>query len=202
MYKVIGHPKSRSLRVIRALEEMEVAYELIPAIPHSKEILEVNPTGKIPSLIDGDVVITDSTAIMTYLADKHGKLTNKAGTLARAHQDAITQYILGDVDAALWLSAKHSFVLPEERRVPKVKETARYEFAAAMQHLETELGDQAFLTGDTMTIPDIILSHCAGWALTAGFDLPKGSLGDYLKRMRATPAMERIGVIIAKNSGA
>lgn len=200
MYTVIGHPRSRALRVIRMLEELGQPYELIPAKPQSDEARKHNPTGKIPALIDGDTVITDSTAILTYLADKHGALTHPAGTAARAQQDAITNYIMCEVDAALWLAAKHSFALPEKLRVPDVKPTAKAEFARAMDHLATMLGDKPFLTGDTMTIPDIILSQCAGWAMTAKFPLPGGPLGDYLKRMRKTPAMERTMKVVEAHS--
>ena len=72
MYTVIGHPQSRALRVIWALEELGQPYELVKAMPRSEEILKYNPLGKIPALIDGEDVLTDSVAIMTYLADKHG----------------------------------------------------------------------------------------------------------------------------------
>ncbi|MHA3914917.1 glutathione S-transferase family protein [Halovulum sp. GXIMD14793] len=200
MYTVIGHPKSRALRVIRALEEMELAYEIVPTIPGSGEAKQYNPTGKIPCLKDGDTVISDSTAIVTYLADKHGKLTHAAGTIERAQQDAITNYIMCEVDAALWLAAKHRFALPEKLRMPEIKDTAIAEFTRSMAHLTEVLGDKPFLTGESMTIPDIILSQCAGWAVTAKFPLPDGPMGDYLTRMRKTPAMERIKSVLQNHA--
>ena len=83
MYTVVGAPMTRSFRVLWALEELGQPYELIPALPQSPEILEVTDSGKVPALIEGDAVLTDSTAIITYLADKHGSLTAPAGTLAR-----------------------------------------------------------------------------------------------------------------------
>ena len=201
MYTVIGHPASRVIRVLFALEELGQPYDLIPATPRSDEVLALNPSGKIPVLKteDGDV-IGDSVAIVTYLADKHGALTHPAGTVARAHQDAVTNYIVAELDAALWLYAKHSFVLPEERRVPAVKETAKYEFSHAMDHLVGMLGEGPYMAGKIFTIPDILISHCAGWGMTRRFDLPGGAMGDYLKSVRKRPAMEWVMKIVQAQS--
>ena len=73
MYKVYGTLNTRTLRVLWTLEELGQPYELIECKPQSDVIRAVNPTGKVPALQDGDDTITDSVAIMTYLADKHGQ---------------------------------------------------------------------------------------------------------------------------------
>ncbi len=62
--------------------------------------------------------VFDSVAICQFLADRHGHLTFKAGTIERAHQDSFTQFAVDDIESALWTAAKHTFVLPEEYRVP------------------------------------------------------------------------------------
>jgi glutathione S-transferase len=81
----------------------------------------------VPVLVAEGVPITDSVAIMTFLADRHGKLTFPAGTLDRARQDSLTQFIIDEFDALLWTAAKHSFILPEEHRVPEIKESLKWE---------------------------------------------------------------------------
>ena len=118
MYRVIGTAKSRAFRVLWMLEELGQAYEVEPAMPQSDDIRRYNPLGKVPALVDGDAVLTDSVAIMTYLADKHGAMTAPAGTPERARQDAMTLWLVDEMDALLWTAAKHSFVLPEKLRVP------------------------------------------------------------------------------------
>ena len=72
MYEVIGMRASRAMRVLWMLEEAGLPYRHIPAKPRDADAAAANPSGKIPALRDGDAVITDSVAIMTYLADKHG----------------------------------------------------------------------------------------------------------------------------------
>ena len=128
MYEVIGMRASRAMRVLWMLEEAGLPYRHIPAKPRDADAAAANPSGKIPALRDGDAVITDSVAIMTYLADKHGVLTAPAGTIARARQDAMTLQIIDDVDACLWAAARHSFILPEEHRVPGLKDAMKWEY--------------------------------------------------------------------------
>ena len=191
MYKVIGTVESRAGRVIWMLEEMGLPFEHIVAKPRSEAAFAVNPAGKVPVLIDDGTAITDSTAIMQYLADKHSHMTYPAGTLERARQDSMTHFLLDELDAALWTAARHSFVLPAEMRVPAIKDTLKWEFARSLKILDGRMGDGPFVTGAQMTVPDIILTECLGWAEAARFPLAERRLTDYLGRMRARPAFGR-----------
>ena len=191
MYTVIGTARSRAMRVLWMLEELEQPYEHVPAAPRSPEALAASPTGKVPALRDGGEVLTDSVAIMTFLADRHGALTHPAGTHARARQDAATHLVLDEFDAVLWAAARHSFVLPEERRVPAVKETLRWEIARAGERLERMLGDAPFLAGDTITVPDILAVHCLGWASAAKMDPGSARLAEWAAGLRERPAFGR-----------
>lgn len=190
MYEVIGMRASRAMRVLWMLEEAGLPYRHIPAKPRDADAAAANPSGKIPALRDGDAVITDSVAIMTYLADKHGVLTAPAGTIARARQDAMTLQIIDDVDACLWAAARHSFILPEEHRVPGLKDAMKWEYTGNLKRIEAAMqGD--FLMGDDMTIPDILLGHCLGWATVSKFPDPGEKLSAYHKRLRDRPAFVR-----------
>ena len=189
MYTVYGSARSRAMRVMWMLEELGEPYEHVPCAPQSPEIRAVNPEGKIPALVVDGETLTDSVALVQYLADRHGKFTAPAGTLARARQDGFTQFCVDEVEGALWTAGKHSFALPEPLRVPAVKETARAEFARAMQTLERRLGDREFVTDQGFTVPDLLLGHCAGWAVSAKFDLPGGTVGAYFARLRGRPAL-------------
>lgn len=191
MYTVIGAVKSRTLRVLWMLEELGQPYEHRPEPPRSEAVRALNPLGKVPVLLDGEAALTDSTAILTYLADKHGGMTFPAGTLERARQDGLTQFVLDELDALLWTAARHSFILPEERRVPEVKDSLRWEFQSAETRLAGFLGDGPFLMGETMTIPDIIAVHCLGWAITARFPQSDPALRAYAERLRDRPAFQR-----------
>lgn len=191
MYQVIGTGKSRAFRVLWLLEELGQPYEHVAVNPHSEGVTPFNPAGKVPVLIVDGTPITDSTAILTYLADFHGGLTHPAGTLERARQDSLTQFILDEFDAALWLAARHSFVLPEEMRLAAIKNTLRWEFERSQRTLVHRMAEDGFLMGDKMTVPDIILTHCLTWALSARFPIAEHRLTAYLETMRTRPAYLR-----------
>lgn len=191
MYTVIGGTKSRTLRVLWMLEELGEPYTHQPAPPRSAEVASLNPTGKIPVLIDDGTPITDSVAIIQYLADKHGGLTYAAGTPERAQQDSLTHFLLDEFDAVLWTAARHTFVLPEELRHAAVKDSLRWEFERSQKILVERMGDGPFLMGEMMTVPDIICTHCGNWAVAAKFPITEPKLADYLKRMRTREAFQR-----------
>jgi glutathione S-transferase len=169
------------------LEELGQPFGHNPAAPHSAEVRAHNPTGKVPALIDGDATVTDSTAILTYLADKHGQFTAPPGTIARAHQDSVTHFVLDEMDAVLWTAARHSFILPSEMRMPAIKDSLKWEYARSLTRLAARL-QGPFIMGDQMSLPDIIATHCLGWGLSIKFPEPDALLTAYLARMRARPA--------------
>jgi len=193
MYKVIGGVKSRALRVMWVLEELGQPYDHVAAAPQSPEVMAFNPAGKIPVLVDDDVPITDSLAIMTYLADKHGALTFPAGTLDRARQDSLTHFIMDELEGPLWMASRHSFILPEEMRMPAIKDSLKWEFERSQTILVTRMAeDGPFLMGETMTIADILLAHIGGWAVTARFPWTEQRLRDHTAMMRDRDGFQRV----------
>ncbi|ABD53325.1 glutathione S-transferase family protein [Jannaschia sp. CCS1] len=191
-YVVFGGARSRAMRVLWMLEELGLDYAVVPTLPRSEDVRALNPTGKIPVLVEDGVAISDSVAIMTYLADKHGRLTAPAGTIARAQQDAFVQAVNDEIDAVLWAAARHSFILPEEQRVAGVKDSLRWEFARNEDAIADRMSaDGPFVMGEEMCLADILLSHCVGWAGSAKFDARNDRLLAHNAMMRARPAFKR-----------
>ncbi|WP_108263569.1 glutathione S-transferase family protein [Mangrovicoccus ximenensis] len=190
MYEVIGSHRTRTFRVLWLLEELGQPYRFIEETPRSEGIIALNPLGKVPALrIDGDV-LTDSVAIMTFLADRHGAFTAPAGSVARARQDALTFFIIDEMDAVLWSAAKHSFVLPEEKRVPSLKPTLGWEYERAARHLCRRLEKSPYLCGAELTLPDILATHCAEWAKQAKIMPRLPVFEEYLGRMTGRTAFK------------
>ena len=173
------------------LQERREPYEAVDASPRSEVTVKYSALGKIPALIDGEDGLTDSLAVMTCLADKHGKLTAPAGTVARARQDAMTFWLIDEFDAILWAAAKHSFALPEDVRVPAVKDALKYEFEKSATTLSNRLQSD-FLMGDEITLPDILACHCLNWAIGAKCPRTDDKLFRYAKGLRERPAYQAI----------
>jgi glutathione S-transferase len=173
------------------LEELGQPYVMQDDRPGSEAVRALSPLGKVPILIDGQAVLTDSVAILTYLADKHGALTYPAGTVERARQDGWTNFILDEMDSLLWTAARHSFVLPEDQRLPGIKDSLKWEFARSLTRFEALYQGGPFLMGEALTVPDILAAHCGGWAVSARFPVASEVFRDYVDRMRARPAFAR-----------
>ena len=75
MLTVIGPKGGRVFRVVWTLEELGLPYQHDIARPHSEGMYAVNPLGQAPALRVGEAVLTDSLAIMNYLADRSGDLS-------------------------------------------------------------------------------------------------------------------------------
>ena len=192
MLTLIGTNRSRSVRVRWMLEELGLPYDHRPDPPHSDEVLRLSPAaGRIPILIDGDHVLTDSTAIMTWLADREGRLTHPPGTYQRARQDAATMFVMTELDAILWTQAKHTFVLPEKLRVPAIFGTLEKEWTRTSGQLAGMLGDGPWLAGDAFTLADIAAAHCAMWAVNVCKWPLDPALADHHARATARPAFAR-----------
>jgi glutathione S-transferase len=74
--KLYGFPPTRSVRVLWTLRELDVEFEFLSVDPTKGELrrpefLAVNPAGKLPVLVDGDSILTESVAIVLYLAEKY-----------------------------------------------------------------------------------------------------------------------------------
>jgi glutathione S-transferase len=195
MYQVIGPAMSRTFRVIWAMEEMGLDYEHVATGFRSAKLQAANPSAKAPVLgVDGQF-ISDSSAILQFLADRHDQLTYPAGTLDRAQQDSFLHFINDEVDGVLWTLSKHSYALPKELHVADIRPALDWEYARSMDILETRLGDKDYVMGDTFTVPDIILGHCLMWGISAKMPMPQPSLRAYVDRITARPAYLRAHAI-------
>ncbi len=191
MLTVIGPKGGRVFRVIWTLEELGLPYGHEIARPHSEGMFAVNPLGQAPALRDGDTVLTDSLAIMNYLADRAGRLTFPPGTPERAKMDARINFVLTEMEAPLWLMARHGFVLPEEARVPGMRAVAEADFAHAEARFETLLGGEEFFGGETFSLADIFAADLARWARQAKIALTSEVFGAYADRVATRPGWAR-----------
>jgi glutathione S-transferase len=84
MLQLYGNPRSRAMRCLWMLEEMGEPYQLIEKTTRTDELqtaeyLRLNPNARIPTLVDGEVVLWESMAINLYLAQKYeGPMLGKA----------------------------------------------------------------------------------------------------------------------------
>ena len=167
MIKLYGSGQSRSFRALWALEEAGLEYEYIGV---TKEILAsadykaLNSQSKIPTLVDGSLVLTESAAIVNYAAALSKRTLVPADAGARAEYDDLCYFVMTDFEQPLWTKGKHSFVLPEEQRQEAVIETAVWEFAKSQTALQQRIGSKEFAVGEQFSMADVLLSQTLNWA--------------------------------------
>lgn len=198
MIKLYGMPKTRSTRITWALEEVGAEYQFMPinlvkGEGQTPEFLAMNPAGKVPVLVDGNLVLTESAAICTYLGDRFPEtgLVPRPGTAERGLYDQWCFFILTELEQPLWTIGKHKFALPEERRVPEIKETAVWEFKRAASVLAKGLEGKDYLVGDRFTMADLLAAHTLTWARTARILHDFEMLEEYRKRQLSREAFNK-----------
>src|SRR4051812_20596001 len=145
-------PMTRSNRPRWMLEELGVPYELVRLDPKkgdnkTPEYLAINPTGKVPALVDGEVKMFESAAIVAYLGDKFGdeKLAPPAGSAERPAYYQWLFFGMTTLEQPVSLYAKHSSTLPPEKRVAEVAEDAKAGVERALLALDRALADRQWL---------------------------------------------------------
>jgi glutathione S-transferase len=192
MYQAVGSPGSRVSRVLWMLEELGEPYEFVKVGLRSPEMYALNPSGKSPALVDGDVVVTDSAAICIYLADKHPEKGMGAapGCAGRAEMDSWMHFAQSELEAPLWNKLRHRFILPTDVCVD-VGPAAAYDFASEVGTLERRLGEKEFALGNRFSAVDVLLGDMGAWARAGKFRIESEKVNAYFDRVLSRPARVR-----------
>lgn len=188
MIRIYGVPESRAYRCLWCARELGVPYEHVPlhfAKARSDEaLLALNPNGRVPAMLDGDVAMFESMAINLYLVRRYGEGTPIA---LRSYADEATAlqwsfWVMTEVEAPLLDVLLHGFSLPEEKRDRARAEAGREKLARPLAVLDAAVG-KSYLHGDHFGIADLNVAAVFGWAKLARMDLsPWPSLRDWLDR--------------------
>lgn len=126
------------------------------------EYLALNPNGRVPTIIDGDVVLWESNAIVRYLSAKHGEGTLSPRDVAkRADADRWMDWQTTTLTPATHPAFWGLIRTPEEKRDMAAIAKSIAESEAKMRILERVLADRAYITGDTFTMGDIPIGCAA-----------------------------------------
>jgi glutathione S-transferase len=195
---------TRSIRVRWTLQELGVEFESIPinllAGEHLQpKFLKINPAGKIPVLVDDDLVLTESVAIVLYLADKYSNKGLVPTELKeRAQVNRWLLFAATELEQPLWRIARNTMLYPEDQRLPADVVLASQEFKAMAAVLEEHMQRRQFVVGDRVTVADFVAAYTLDWANEDRLldDCPQ--LLAYMKRMYARPnAPQRIAEAFA-----
>jgi len=183
------HPFSRAAGTLWALEEVGVPYELrfidiSSGQQKEPELLSINPMGKLPTLRDGQTVVTEAAAICIYLADRYAP-----GKLAPALDDPRRGPFL-----------RWSFFCPSVIEPGVLAKAAGWQYResgagwgshdAMLAAMKLALkGD--YILGDTFSMADVILGGTIRYMLTFNLLERDPVFTNYMERIASRPALKR-----------
>ncbi|MDM7858994.1 glutathione S-transferase family protein [Alteromonas sp. ASW11-36] len=196
MISIYSFPGTRGVRVTWAAEELGTAYEykiinLYQGEHKQPEYLAISPTAKVPVIKDGNTVIAESGAILTYLADCAGKLIPPTATPERACYEQMMYFVMTELEQPLWTMGKHKFALPEVKRIAANLELGAWEFQQALAIFAQLLGDRQYVLGDEFSVADIAAGHTLSWAQGFKQPLTHDNVIAYADRVLARPALAK-----------
>ncbi|MBB2200554.1 glutathione S-transferase family protein [Gluconacetobacter tumulisoli] len=201
---------SRSQRVLWLLEELGLPYDIRfyqrdPKTMQAPQALRaIHPLGKSPVVVDGNTVIAESGAIITYIIETYGKgrLIPPAGTADRLRYTYWLHYAEGSAMPLLlmkgvfdMLPSQAPFFLRPVVRIIAGAVQARFlgpQLRLHMEYWTRELSTRAWFAGDAFTAADIQMSFPVETAaVRAGTGDAGPVLPAFLERIHARPAYRR-----------
>jgi glutathione S-transferase len=184
------HPYSRAAGTLWALEEVGVPCELkivdiLKGAQKQPEFVAINPMGKLPTLVDGNVVVTESAAIALYLADRYA-----AGRLAPALDDPRRGTYLR------WSFFAPSVIEPAVMAKSsgwEVKEVAAGwgNHASMLATAQTAIAKGPFLLGEDFSMADVVFGGLLRFLMAFKQIEATPAFTAYVERLDARPAYQR-----------
>jgi GST-like protein len=197
MIQVYTDATPNGLKVSICLEELALPYEVhqvyLGGEQLTPEFTALNPNNKIPVLVDDGFVLTESGAILIYLAEKMGKLL-PAETKARAKTIEALMFQMASVGPMF--GQLMVFAGAWKNELPRATERYFKESSRILSVLDTRLSGKAYFAGDDFTIADVAMvpwiamcvSHPVGQALPFA---EKANLVAWWQRVASRPAVQK-----------
>ena len=201
MYQLYYYPGNANLAPHILLEEIGVDYELVLVDRNknehkSPEYLKLNPTGRIPVLVDGGLVLYETAAICLHLADRHAgaELAPALGSNERAEFYKWLVYLTNTVQAELILYFYPERLADDAAAAAQIKTHAESRVGDMLDLIETTLaaGTGPFLLGAQYSAVDPYVLMLCRWS--RGMHNParkRPHLGRFLDTVMARPATQR-----------
>lgn len=183
---------TRDLRILWAVEEMGIPYEVV-GLDHPNHDLDsasyraLNPFGQIPAIDDDGVVVTESGAILLYLARKTGKLMPRdlAGE-AQVMRWSVTALTTIEVPVlSLW------FVNMMGGKGTPPSDALRGWADQRLKELDGWLSTRQFIATDDFTVADILMTHVLGGGTDQALLEPYANIRAYRARCNERPAWKK-----------
>ena len=200
MYKLYYAPGTCALASHIALEEAGADYSAVRLDfkanqQQSAEYLKVNPKGRVPALVTDKGVLTETPAILAYVAQTfpQAKLAPTDDAFAFAQMQSFNNYICATVHVAHAHKGRGARWASEESSFADMKKMVPRSVASAFELIEKGMLKGPWVMGDQYTVCDGYLYTVALWLEGDGIDLKTlPRVADHMKRMSERPAVKKV----------
>ncbi len=189
---------ARSLRVLWTLEELGCDYDLVnmPFPPRAlyPGYLDINPLGTVPTFVDGDVTMTESSGACHYLADKFAPTPLRVDPREPAYGDYLNWLYRSDATLTFpqTIVLRYTRLEPPERRLSQAVEDYSIWYLSRLRSVEAALEGRDFLCAERFTVADIAVHFALYLGRTLGLDARyKPNTLRYLDALMQRPAFQR-----------
>lgn len=209
MLHIYGVYRSRAAWVIWTALELGIEFEhhpIIPAyrldvfgtskeLPHSNgaDFLEINRDGKVPAIIDDDLILNQSLAINLYLVKKNGGPLSPQSLREEAQMQMWTHWVATEVESSAADILHHRVTYPIAKRQPQVAEVAVTALEPKFRYLNDHLADRNWIVADRFTVADLNVAavvQCAAGAPELFAKFP--AIVGWLARCHDRPAYKEL----------
>jgi len=180
------------------LEEIGEPYQLIEKSTRtedlqSAEYLRLNPNARIPTLVDGDLVLWESMAINLYLAQKYESPMHCADPKVLGLAAQWSFWAMLEMEAALLDLLQHRAVLPEFARDASCAERDELLLRKPLGVLNNALSERSHLAGGQFSVADLNVASILIWGKMGRLDLSRHpNIAHWLDGCLARPAYSRV----------
>jgi glutathione S-transferase len=168
MLQLFGNPRSRAMRCLWMLEEIGRPYQLIEKSTRaddlqSAEYRQLNPNARIPTLVDGDLVLWESMAINLYLAQKYEGPMHCASPEGLGLAAQWSFWAMLEMEALLLDLLQHRAMLPEFARDASYAERDELLLKKPLGVLNDAFARRDYLAGNSFTVADLNVAGILVW---------------------------------------
>lgn len=176
MITIYGSSRSSAGRCIWALEEAGVAFtqkdvDMKNKEHKSPEFLKINPMGKIPAMIDGEITLFESMAINYYIADTYKKELLGTTALEKGLSMQWSFWAVSELQPPIIEAFIQKVFVPEDKRDNNLIEKNLNKLPDLLSVLNNSLADRKYLAGNQFTIGDINTASVVSICSAMGIDL-------------------------------
>jgi glutathione S-transferase len=176
MITLYGSPRSSAGRCIWALEEAGVEFTQKEVDMRNKEhkstdFLKINPMGKVPAMVDGNIVLFESMAINYYIADTYKKELLGTNALEKGLSMQWSFWATSELQPPIIEVFIQKTFVPEDKRDKNIIEKNLNKLPELLTVLNDSLTDKKYLAGDQFTIGDINTASVVTICPMMGVDL-------------------------------